>query len=208
MRPIVVAIVAALALLLAGSPWAAEAAECDGPGGETPSRCLYRAGFPAAGLVAQCRTDRDCRVGYYYGGPGDAVWLALPPGFATLPKPEVTWHTPTLAEARFACGPHCAASYFLDARRKRLSAPRADVVAVEHQRQVLAAAEGRALVVRQTFSGRELLRIERDWIPVGRLPEALTAVRFDPDGRLSVTWRRAPDGAPVTERVTVPALPR
>src|SRR6185503_21081910 len=110
------------------------AGECDGPGGDRPSRCLYRAGFPAAGLVAHCQTDRDCRVGYYYGTPGDAAWLAPPPGFATLPKPEVAWHTPTLAEVRFGCGTGCSASYFWDARRKRLAAARADVLAVEYQR--------------------------------------------------------------------------
>ena len=155
-----------------------------------------------------CQTDRDCRVGYYYGNPGDAVWLAPPPGFTALPKPEVTWITPTLAEVRFGCGSGCSASYFLDARRKRLSAPRADVMALDHQRQLLAAAEGRALVVRQVFSGREYLRLERDWAPGERLTGALAAVRFDPDGRLSVTWRRAPDGTTVTERVTVPAAPR
>lgn len=200
--------VAVLAALVTLMPDPAGAGECDRPGGDGPSRCLYRAGFPAAGLVAECRNDRDCRVGYYHGPLAEAVWLAPPPGLVTLPKPAVTWRTPMLAEARFACGADCAVSYFLDARRRRLSAPRVDVVAVEIQRQLVAAAEGRALVVRQMFSGRELMRLEREWAPAERLTRALSVVRFDPDGRLTVTWRRGRDGAAVTERVTVPALPR
>ena len=43
------------------------AGDCVGDGPEQPSRCLYRAAFPSVGLVAVCRSDHDCRVGYYYG---------------------------------------------------------------------------------------------------------------------------------------------
>ena len=53
-------------------------AECSGAGGAGPSRCLYRSLLPSSGIVADCRTDRDCRVGYYYGSPEQANWFTPP----------------------------------------------------------------------------------------------------------------------------------
>jgi hypothetical protein len=49
-------------------------------------------------------------------------------------------------------------------------------------------------LVRQVFSGREVARIERPWAPSRWLGEVVTALRFDPDGRLSFTWLRAASG--------------
>src|SRR5262245_45521897 len=105
--------------LAAGIVWWAPApaaaptpGECAGRGGTEPSRCLYRSLVPSAGLVADCRTDADCRVGYYYGDPDHPVWLAAPPPSTALPKPEVIWRAATLAEARFHCGAGCTFSYF------------------------------------------------------------------------------------------------
>ena len=42
-------------------------------------------------------------------------------------------------------------------------------------------------------------------LPLG---EAITEIRFDPDGRLSLTWLKGPDRAPMSERVTVPSFAR
>lgn len=205
---------ALLALLLAvaghGVAGAAEpepvAGECaDVAGGGT--RCLHRSGLPSAGLIAVCRSVQDCRVGYYYGSLEDVTWFVPPPGLATLPRPEVLWFTSTLAQARVACGPACTWSYFFDARRRRLSPPRANVLAVDANRLLLAAGEERALVARQVFSGRPVLRIERDFAP-GPAAAAVARARFDPDGRLVVTWLRGPSREPVTERVSVPSVPR
>ncbi|HEU4438869.1 MAG TPA: hypothetical protein VFT36_06440 [Methylomirabilota bacterium] len=178
-----------------------------GGGPEQPSRCLYRAAFPSVGLVAQCRSDHDCRVGYYYGDPDQPVWLEPPPDHPTLPKPEVIWHAATFAEIRFACGPGCRFSYFFEAKRRRVSPPRPQVLDVDMHRLLVAQAEGRSLVARQIFSGREVARIERDWAP-GPLESALTAVHFDPDGRLTFTWLEGADRTPVTERVSIPSMPR
>ena len=77
------------------------------------------------------------------------------------------------------------------------------------RRWLLAAAEGPAIVVRQIFAGRPVARIERAWAPGLSALEAVTAIRFDPDGRLTFTWLAGPDRRPVTERITVPsaALP-
>jgi hypothetical protein len=72
----------------------------------------------------------------------------------------------------------------------------------------MAQADGRALAIRQIFSGREVLRIERDWAPGLSTAEAITQLRFEPDGRLSLTWLQGSGRAPVTERVTVPSLAR
>jgi hypothetical protein len=158
--------------------------------------------------VADCRTDRDCRVGYYYGDPERPVWLAPPPGLATLPKPAVTWHEATFAEIRFDCGDACRVSYFFQAKRRRLSPPRAQVLDVDTRRLLVAQAEGRSLAVRQIFSGREVARIERDWGPGPSLEPALTAIHFDPDGRLTFTWLQGVARTPTTERVSVPTVPR
>jgi hypothetical protein len=139
--------------------------------------------MPSTGMVADCRNDGDCRVGYYYGGPEQATWLALPAGMTTMPKPDVIWHSATFAEARLGCGQGCTWSYFFEA-------------------------EGRSLAVRQIFTAREALRIERDWAPGLTVGEAITEIRFDPDGRLSLTWLKGPDRVPVRERVTVPSFAR
>jgi hypothetical protein len=62
-------------------------------------------------------------------------------------------------------------------------------------------------VLSQIFSGREVGRIERDWASGDWLGDVITALRFDPDGRLSFTWLRGAERAPVSERVSVPSVP-
>jgi hypothetical protein len=200
--------------LAAGLGWWASAeavtptpGECAGRGGAGPSRCLYRSLAPSAGLVADCRNDADCRVGYYYGDPDHPVWLTPPPDTTTLPKPEVIWRAATLAEVRFGCGAFCTFSYFFEVRRRRLSPPRSFVLDVDPRRVLLAAAEDGALVVRQIFSGREVARIERPWAPAPRLIEVVSAIAFEADGRLAFTWLRGPDRTPVHERISVPSVP-
>ncbi len=126
----------------------------------------------------------------------------------SLPEPEVIWLTATLAHVRFDCGRPCSWSYVYEATRRRLSDPRSSVLALDSRRLLMAVAEGRALVVRQIFTGREVARIERDWIPDAWLGDAITVLRFDADGRLSFTWLRGKERAPVSERVSVPAVPR
>jgi len=158
--------------------------------------------------VASCPDRGRCRVGHYYGDPDDAVWFTPPPGMTELPEPDVRWLTATLAEVRFDCGRPCAFTYVYDATRRRLSEPRRSVLAVDSRRLLMAVAEERALVIRRTFGGREVARIERDWAPGAWLGDAITALRFDPDGRLSFTWLRGPERAPVSERVSVPSVPR
>ena len=157
--------------------------------------------------MAECRSDHDCRVGYYYGDPEKPVWLEPPPGLATLPKPEVIWHEATFAEARFDCGPPGRVSYFFEAKRRRLSPPRPNVLDIDTRRLLMAQADGRVLAVRQIFTGREVARIARDWTP-GPVQAALTAIHFDPDGRLSFTWLKGKDRTPVSERISVPSIPR
>jgi hypothetical protein len=182
--------------------------ECAGAGGGAPSHCLYRSAFPSAGIVADCRTDQECRVGYYYGDPGAPVWLAPPAGMAALPKPEVIWRTATFAEIRFDCGRPCSVSYFFEAKRRRLSEPRRFVLDVDTRRLLLVEAEDRALVVRQVFSGREVARIERPWAAGAWLGEVIEALHFDPDGRLTFTWLKGAEREAVTERLSVPSIPR
>ena len=203
-------------LLLLLSPAAALAAEPGSPRA-TPgecsaeragvSFCIYRSLLPSAGLVTSCRDRGSCRVGHYYGNPADAVWFRPPPGMTTFPEPKVIWLTATLAHVRFDCGRPCSWSYFFEATRRRLSEPRRSVLAVDSRRLLMAVAEVRALVVRQIFSDREVARIERDWAPDAWLGDAITALRFDPDGRLSFTWLRGKERAPVSERVSVPSVP-
>ena len=171
-------------------------------------RCLYRSGFPSAGLVATCRADQDCRVGYYQGRVDAVTWLAPPPGLVTLPRPAVTWHSATLAQARFAIGARGSVSYFYEARRRRLSAPRPDVLAVDTGRQLIAVAEERRVLVRRMFGGEAVLAIERDWADGASLVEAIALARFDPDGRLTLRWLRGPARDPIDERFSVPTLPR
>jgi hypothetical protein len=163
--------------------------------------------LPSAGIVADCRSDVDCRVGYYYGDPDAPTWFAPPPGLTALPRPVIVWRTANLAETRVECGRACTWSYFFEARRRRVSPPRRSVMEVDPSRLLLVAAEGAALVIRQVFSGREVARIERDWAP-GGVREAVTALRFDPDGRLALTWLQGASRAPVTERVSVSSVPR
>lgn len=182
--------------------------ECSGPGGAGPSRCLHRSLMPSTGIVADCLTDRDCRIGYYYGGPEQVTWFVPPAGLSAMPKPDVVWHGATFAEVRIACGSGCTWSYFFEARRRQLSPPRRDVIQVDIRRLLMAQADGPALVVRQIFSARDVLRIERDWAPGLSAGQAITEARFDPDGRLSMTWLKGPDRAPVSERVTVPSFAR
>jgi len=200
-----------LATLLA--PGAAGAAppatpgECVTDAATGTTRCLFRSGFPAAGLLAECRSDVECRVGHYHGDLDAVTWLAPPPGLGRLPRPAVTWLSSTLAEARFGCGGACTVSYFFDARRRRVSPPHWRVLAVDVRRQRLVAGEERRLAVRQIFSGRLVLSLERDWAPGGPAAEAVTAARLLPDGRLVLEWLRGPDRTPVSERITVPAVP-
>ena len=170
-------------------------------------RCLYRSGLPSAGLTAVCPAGEQCRVGYYYGSLETVTWLAPPPGLAALPRPDVFWHASTFAQARVPCGPACTSSYFFDARRHRVSPPRANVLAVDALRLLFAAAEEGAVMARQIYSGRPVLRIVRDFAP-GPVAAAITEARFDPDGRLALTWLRGAAREPVSERISVPSLPR
>jgi hypothetical protein len=172
------------------------------------THCVYRSIVPSAGFVSWCRSDRDCRVGYYHGDPATPTWLAPPPGMAALPRPEVTWHSGTLAQVRFDCGPPCTVSYFLDVKRRRLSEPRRDVLALDARRLLVAVAEGRALVIRQVFSGREVMRIERDWAPAPWLGDVVGSLHFGDDGRLSFTWLRGPGREAVSDRLSVPSFAR
>ena len=182
--------------------------ECSGPAGAGPSRCLYRSLLPSSGIVADCRTDRDCRVGYYYGSPEQPHWFTPPDGLSVLPKPEVIWHTATFAETRVPCGRACTWSYFFEAKRRLLSAPRRDVLDVDYRRLLMAQVDGRALAIRQIFSARDIVRIEREWAPGLTAGSAITAIHFDPDGRLSFTWLKGAERASVSERVTVPTYVR
>jgi hypothetical protein len=203
MRGVAIPILLGLLAAILGSA-SSVAAECarEGP---TGSRCFYRSFLPSTGIIALCRDDRNCRVGHYYGDPGKAVWIEPPATMASLPKPEVTWPDLTFAQIRFDCGPACSVSYFFEAKRRRLSGPRRSVLGIDVRRWLLAAAEERALVVRQIFSGREVTRIERDWAAGPWLGDAITALQFDPDGRLSFTWLRDADRAAVSERLTIPS---
>ena len=196
--------VAALAVLGAASP---VVPECEShPTGA--QLCLYRSLAPSAGLVSSCRGAADCRVGSYYGDPANASWFPPPPGLSTLSKPEVFWLTAALAQVRVDCGAPCSWSYFFEVRRRRLSDPRAGVLAADPQRLLVAVADGRVLSVLQIFSGRPVARIERDWAPTPWLGDAIPKLSFDPDGRLSFTWLRGPERVPVSERVSVPSIPR
>jgi len=164
--------------------------------------------LPSAGIVADCRNDRDCRVGYYYGRPDRATWFTAPAGMTLLPKPEVLWHNAAFAEVRFDCGRPCTWSYFFEARRNLLSQPRRDVLDADYRRLLMAQSDGHALAIRQIFSAREVFRIERDWAPPLSPGEAIQVIHFDPDGRLTFTWLKGPGREPVTERVSVPSFPR
>ena len=130
-----------------------------------------------------------------------------PAGLATLPRPEVVWHEPTFAQIRLRRGA-TDVSYFFEAKRRRLSSPQPDVLAVDAHRLLMAQVDGRALAVRQIYSAREVARITRDWAPGLALRDALTAIRFDPDGRLTFTWLQGASRSPVTERISVPSVPR
>jgi hypothetical protein len=180
--------------------------EC-GPVVDGTALCLYRSGVPSIGILTSCASAHACRVGYYYGDLGHPVWLTPPEHLSTLPKPEVTWLTVTLAQVRVDCGHPCSWSYFFEAKRQRLSPPYRSVLAVDPRRLLMALAEERALVARQVFSGREVLRVERDWAPADWLGDVITALHFDLDGRLSFTWLRGKERAPVSERVSVPSIP-
>jgi hypothetical protein len=196
----------AVALAAGPAPPPATPGEC-APEQAGVSLCIYRSLLPSAGIVVSCRRG-SCRVGHYHGNPADVVWFTPPPGMTSLPEPEVIWLTATLAHVRFDCGRPCSWSYVYEATRRRLSAPRRSVLAVDPRRLLMAVAEGRALVVRQIFSNREVARIERDWIPDAWLGDTITALRFDADGRLSFTWLRGKERSPVSERVSVPGVPR
>ena len=108
---------------------------------------------------------------------------------------------------RFDCAHPCSVRYFFEVRRRRLSDPRPAVLAVDPRRLLIAVVEDQALVIRQVFSGREVVRLQRDWAPADWLGDVIPAVRFDPDGRLSFTWLRGKERAPVSERVSVPSIP-
>jgi hypothetical protein len=208
MSPLRRLLLAALLLIPSAPAAAAKPTPAECSGGSGPFRCLYRSLLPSSGIVADCRSDRDCRVGFYYGRPEQATWFTPPAGLSTLPQPEVLWHTATFAETRLPCGRACTWSYFFEAKRRLLSAPRRDVLDVDHRRLLMAQVDGRALALRQIFSARDISRIERDWAPGLTIAEAITAIHFDPDGRLSLTWLKGPERAAVSERVTVPTYVR
>jgi len=98
-------------------------------------------------------------------------------------------------------------SYFFEAKRRRLSPPRPDVLAVDIRRQLIAQADGRAVAVRLLFSGREVARLDRDWAP-GPLRAAITAIHFDPDTRVTLSYLRGASREPVTERLSISVIPR
>jgi hypothetical protein len=127
---------------------------------------------------------------------------------ATLPRPEVIWLTAALAQVHFDCGHPCSLSYFFEVTRHRLSEPSYAVLAVDARRLLMAVAEDRAIVIRQVFTGREVLRLEREWAPATWLGDVVPISHFDPDGRLSFTWLRGSERTPVRERVSVPSIPR
>jgi hypothetical protein len=205
-RPLLV-LAALLAPGVGAAATAPVAGECVEDRAAGTTRCLYRSAIPSAGLLADCRADGACRVGHYYGDLTAVTWLAPPPGLATLPRPAVTWLTATLAEARFACGEGCTVSYFFDARRHKVSPPHWRVLTVDVQRQRLLVAEERRLAVRHLYSARLLLSVERDWAPGPSVAAAVTAAQLLPDGRLALQWLRGPERTPVSERITVPAIP-
>ncbi|HKW94133.1 MAG TPA: hypothetical protein VJX92_19755 [Methylomirabilota bacterium] len=118
------------------------------------------------------------------------------------------WREATFAEIRFECGAPCRVSYFFEAKRRRLSPPRLQVLDVDTRRLLVAQADGRTIVVRQIFSGREVARIDRDWAPGPSVEPALTTIHFDPDGRLTFTWLKGNNRTPVSERVSVSSIPR
>lgn len=72
----------------------------------------------------------------------------------------------------------------------------------------MAQADGRTLAIRHIFSAHEVVRIDRDWAPGLSVGEAIQQIRFEPDGRLALTWLRGPGRELVTERVTVPSIAR
>jgi len=193
------------AVAMIGAAPAPATGDCTGEPAAT--YCLYRSLAPSTGLVVSCRNDR-CRVGHYYGQPRDVVWFSPPPGMETFPRPEVIWLTATLAQVRIDCGHPCSVSYFFEVTRHRLSDPRYAVLAVDTRRLLIAAADNRAIAIRQMFTGREVLRLERDWAPAAWLGDVVSTLHFDPDGRLSFTWLRGTERAPVSERVSVPSIPR
>jgi hypothetical protein len=195
------------ALGVAGAP-APTPGECATTADDGATVCLYRSGLPSAGIVASCRDAHACRVGYYHGDVARPTWLKPPEGLSALPRPAVIWLTSTLAQVRVDCGHPCSWSYFYEARRQRLSGPHPSVLAADPRRLLMAVVEGRALVVRQVFSGREVARVERDWAPGEWLGDVIPTLHFDPDGRLSFTWLRGKERAPVSERVSVPSVPR
>jgi hypothetical protein len=80
------------------------------------------------------------------------------------------------------------------------------VLAADARRWLVAVAEDRALVIRHLFSGRAVTRIERDWAPGAWIGDAITEVHFDGDTRLTLVWRRGPERAPVTERLSIPSF--
>lgn len=191
-----------------GAETAPTPGECGEAGGGGTSRCLYRSMMPSAGLIAECTTDVACRVGVYHGRPDNATWFTPPAGIVTLPRPTVTWHTAGLAEARFGCGPGCVFSYFFEVRRQRVSSARWGVLAIDPLRLLAVGAEERALVVRQIFSGRQVARIERSWASARWLGEVVTDARLEPEGRLTFTWLKGAERTAVTERVSIPSVPR
>ena len=74
------------AVVLGGASLAAAECVAEGP---TGSHCLYRSLLPSTGIVAVCRDDRDCRVGYYYGDPAKAdVDRAARRGWRPCPSPR------------------------------------------------------------------------------------------------------------------------
>lgn len=79
---------------------------------------------------------------------------------------------------------------------------------VDLRRLLIAQVDGSDLAVHQIFSGREVARITRDWAPTPSLAEVFTELHFDPDGRLTFTWLKGKDRTPITERISIPSIPR
>jgi hypothetical protein len=193
----------------AAGAWAAgdDPGDCVTGGEGRPTRCLYRSLLPSTGIVADCESDTRCRVGAYYGSPDAPIPFATPPGWDALPRPKVYWHGATFAEVRFVSGAGAQVSYFFEARRRRISPARAEVLGVDARRWLVARAAGRIIEVVQIFGGRPVARIERPWAPGLSVREAITAMHFDADGRLTFTWLAGTERRPTTERVTVPSIP-
>ena len=159
----------ALILLAAGRPLAEAApapGECSGPGGAGRPTASTAPLMPSAGIVADCaeRPRLPRRLLLRRTRAGDVAHAACGHDQHAQARRHLAQRD-LRRGTRFGCGPGCTWSYFFEAKRRLLSAPRRDVLEADYRRLLMAQVEGRALAVRQIFTAREALRIERDWAP-------------------------------------------